>query len=64
MPHLGEGFLVKVYSILGIICLLTAVLLSCVAGIYAATNETVASAIAFAAFFALLSGVRWVADKR
>lgn len=54
----------KAYSIFGVICLLAAVLLSCVAGVYAATNPPGALGIAFGACLALLVGVKWVADRR
>jgi hypothetical protein len=54
----------KAYSIFGAICLLAAVLLSCVAGVYAATNSPGALGIAFAAGVALLVGVKGVAGRR
>lgn len=50
--------------VLGIICLLVAAMLSCVAGIYAATNETLGLALALGVCVALLIGVKLVADKR
>lgn len=50
--------------VFGIICLLAAALLSCVAGIYTATNEAIGLALALAACFALLVGVKALADRR
>jgi hypothetical protein len=53
----------KVYLVVGIICLLSAVLLSCIAGVYAATNSRGALVIGLTAGVALLVGVKWVADR-
>ena len=44
--------------------MLAAVLLSCVAGIYAATNTPVALAFAITAGFALFLGVKWISERR
>jgi hypothetical protein len=57
---LNEDVFMKVF---GILCLLAAVFLSCVAGVYAVTNTPVALAVAITAGFALLVGVKWVADR-
>jgi hypothetical protein len=51
----------KANLLIGIICLLTAVSLSGVAGVYAATNMPAALGVAFTACVALLVGVKWVA---
>ena len=51
-------------KVFGILCLLAAVLLSCVAGVYAVTNTPIALAVAITAGFALFVGVKWVADRR
>ena len=59
--RLDEDIFMKVF---GIFFLLLAVLLSCVAGVYAVTNTPVALAVAFTACFALVVGVKWVADRR
>ena len=52
------------YLILGIICMLSALVLSCVAGMYAAINSNVAIATACTACLALVVGVKWVAGSR
>ena len=49
---------------IGIICLLTSVSLSGVAGVYAATNTPDALGVAFTACVALFVGVKWVAGSR
>jgi hypothetical protein len=54
----------KTYLVWAIVCLATAIAFSCMAGIYAATNVAVALAFAVTAGFALLAGVKWLADKR
>lgn len=59
-----NGTSMKLYLIFGFICLVAAVLLSCIAGVYAATNALAALAIAFTACLALFIGVRWVSDRR
>jgi hypothetical protein len=61
---LAEGIFMKAYSIFGAVCFLAAVLLSCVAGVYAANNFPSALVIAFAAGVALLVDVRGVAGRR
>ena len=50
-------------KVFGILCLLAAVSLSCVAGVYAVTNTPIALAVAITAGFALFVGVKWVADR-
>ena len=52
------------YLVLGIICMLSALVLSCVAGMYAAINSNVAIATACTACLALVVGVKWVAGSR
>ena len=47
--------------IIGIVCLLTAISLSGVAGAYAATNTSAALGVALGACVALILGVKWVA---
>jgi hypothetical protein len=49
---------------IGIACLLISILLSGVAGVYAATNTSAALAVALTACFALLAGVKWIAGGR
>ena len=63
-PQLDERNFVNADFIFGIICLLAAVLLSCVAGVYAVTNTPAAVAIAFTACFVLFVGVKWISDRR
>jgi hypothetical protein len=54
----------KVNLVIGIICLLTSVSLSGVAGVYAATNTSAALGVALASCIALLIGVKSVAGSR
>jgi hypothetical protein len=49
-----------IFGILGVVC---AIILSCVAGIYAATNLAAALATAATAWIALVVGVKWVAEN-
>jgi len=51
----------KPYLIVGIVLVAGAITLSCVAGIYAATNSEAALATAATAAIALMVGVKWVA---
>ena len=53
-----------VMKVFGILCLLAAAFLSCVAGVYAVTNTPVALAVAITACFALVAGVKWISDRR
>lgn len=59
-----KGTSMKLYLVFGFICLVAAVLLSCIAGAYAATSTLAAVAFAFTACLALFIGVRCVADRR
>jgi len=52
----------KPYLILGILGVACAIILGCVAGIYAATNLAAALAAAATAWIALVVGVKWVAE--
>ena len=52
------------YLILGIISMLGALVLSCVAGMYAAINPNVAIATACTAYLALMVGVKCLAGSR
>jgi hypothetical protein len=51
----------KSHLVVGIVLVAGAIILSCVAGIYAATNSEVALATAATACIALMVGVKWVA---
>jgi hypothetical protein len=51
----------KPHLIFGILGVAGAIILSCVAGIYAATNPAAALATAATACIALVVGVKWVA---
>jgi hypothetical protein len=62
--HWTRGAYMKPYSVLGILSVVSAIVLSCVAGACAATNAEAAISAAGLACLALLVGVRWVADKR
>ena len=62
MPHRSyEGVIMKPHLIFGILGVAGAIILSCVAGIYAATNPAAALATAATACIALVVGVKWVA---
>jgi len=54
----------KPHVVLGIVLVAGAIILSCVAGIYAATNSEAALATAATAAIALMVGVKWVARGR
>jgi hypothetical protein len=54
----------KPHLIAGIAGVVGAIILSCVAGLYAATNLAAALATAATAGIALLVGVRWVSSNR
>jgi len=51
----------KPHLVVGIVLVVGAIILSCVAGIYAATNSEAALATAATAGIALMVGVKWVA---
>lgn len=59
-----EGRFMNRYLILGIISMLGALVLSCVAGMYAAINLNVAIATACTAYLALMVGVKCLAGSR
>ena len=59
-----EGVIMKPHLIAGIAGVVGAIILSCVAGLYAATNLAAALATAATAGIALLVGVRWVSSNR
>ena len=54
----------KPHVVLGIVLVVGAIILSCVAGIYAAINSEAALATAATAAIALMVGVKWVAQGR
>jgi hypothetical protein len=54
----------KPHLIAGIVWVVSAIVLSCIAGVYAATNPEAALATAATACIALMIGVKWVADSR
>ena len=58
---LCESVIMKPHVVLGIALVAGAITLSCVAGIYAATNSEAALATAATAGIALMVGVKWVA---
>ena len=60
---LYESVIMKPYLIFGILGVVCAIILSCVAGIYAATNLAAALATAATAWIALVVGVKWVAEN-
>jgi hypothetical protein len=51
----------KPHLVVGVVLVVGAIMLSCVAGIYAATNSEAALATAATAGIALMVGVKWVA---
>ena len=56
-----RGISMKPYSVLGAIFVTGAIVLSCVAGVWAATNPDAALSTAGLACLALMVGVNWVA---
>jgi hypothetical protein len=51
------------HFVLGVVSVVGAIVLSCIAGVYAATNPEAAISTAGLACFALLVGVKWVAGN-
>jgi hypothetical protein len=60
---LQASVIMKPHLVLGIVLVAGAIILSCVAGIYAATNFEAALAAAATAAIALMVGVKWVAGN-
>lgn len=54
----------KAWLVFGIISLVAAGILSCAAGVYAATNPLAALGTAGVACFALMVGIKWIAACR
>ena len=54
----------KPHLVVGIVLVVGAIILRCVAGIYAAINSEAALATAATAVIALMVGVKWVAQGR
>jgi len=59
-----ESVVMKPHVVVGIVLVVGAIILSCVAGVYAATNSEAALATAATAAIALMVGVKWVARSR
>lgn len=58
------GVFMKAWLVFGIISLVAAGILSCAAGVYAATNPLAALGTAGVACFALMVGIKWIAACR
>ena len=56
-----QSVIMKPHLVVGVVLVVGAIMLSCVAGIYAATNSEAALATAATAGIALMVGVKWVA---